>query len=988
MSEHGRVPDVVQLGRSVVVGPGQAAPEPWSDCDREKVEAVDAPTARHLHQAWRERRALVIELSPGIGLDDSLVAPAERVEGRQPWEWPVDLELPGEMLHHAVWANSVDARSGAPRWRWAAEALRLGARPAGAGGMGAGGMGDGDVVLPDGRLAICDGGPLDAGLSGAAGRPVLHRIGIEHGSLDPLGTTDAGERGLAPDQMGAVTEPSGGARVIAPAGSGKTRVLTERARLMIRGWALPPAALALVAYNVRAAGEMKERLADVPQLRVRTLNALGLRLSGRARTLDEPEVRRILSDLVSFPRRAETDPAAPWIEALGRVRLGLAPPEAVEDELADVSDLDRVARAYRRELAGRDAVDFDEQITGAIERLLSDPAVRARSQRFARILLIDEFQDLTPAHMLLMRLLSGPAGAVFAVGDDDQTIYGYAGATPRWLVDFDRWFPGSASHSLHVNYRCPPAVVTAAANLLTRNTVRVPKEIRAGSSDDDPAALAVSGPEAARAPSAGAGRPAAPAGREAGPAARTAARVSELLAGGAAPSEIAVLSRVNASLVPVQVLLGHRGVPVNSGGERRFLQRGGVRGALAWLELATAAGTLPGPALREAARRPKRGMSNSLLDLLGRPRRADSLEGLPEWLEAKGSSRDADKVAAFVSDVALVRRTTGRHDTAAILRVVRRQVGGGGLDASATALDQWSHGAIAAHVDDLDALTELAQLEPDPDRFPAWLADRLATPSDPDGVTLASIHAVKGREWPHVVVHHATDGLIPHRLSEDPEEERRVFHVGLTRASRTATIVAGTPPSPFIAELDRPATAEEARAARAAASPGARDTGREPAGRRDPGAASGRSRDARSSGREAAAELLPAAEGTVFTSGGHEHEVVESDADAAVALVGGGPARTRIRYGTVVTAGGAPALLAHPASEEAWTRLREWRTVRARSQGVPPYVVFDDRTLRTVAALLPVTEAALLAISGIGPVKLESYGTDVMAITEECRAGA
>src|SRR5205807_841504 len=136
-------------------------------------------------------------------------------------------------------------------------------------------------------------------------------------------------------------------------------------------------------------------------------------------------------------------------------RIGLADPSAVEDELPDVSDLDRVARAYRAELAERGVVDFDEQVAGAIERLLVDPAFRRRSQRFARILLVDEFQDLTPAHLLLIRLLTGPAGAVFGVGDDDQTIYGYAGATPRWLVDFDTWFPGAAMHALEVNYRCP-----------------------------------------------------------------------------------------------------------------------------------------------------------------------------------------------------------------------------------------------------------------------------------------------------------------------------------------------------------------------------------------------------------------------------------------------------------------------------------------------------------------------------------------------------
>ena len=213
--------------------------------------------------------------------------------------------------------------------------------------------------------------------------------------------------------------------------------------------------MALVAYNTRAANEMQTRLADVGGVRVRTLNALGLRLCGGRSTIEELEVRRVLGSLVSFPRRSETDPLAPWLKALGRVRLGLADPETVEQELPDVSDLDRVARVYRLDLAERGVVDFDEQVTGAIERLLGDPAFRLRAQRSARVLLVDEFQDLTPAHLLLIRLLSGPAGAVFAVGDDDQTIYGYAGATPRWLVDYGEWFPGAALHSLEVNYPLP-----------------------------------------------------------------------------------------------------------------------------------------------------------------------------------------------------------------------------------------------------------------------------------------------------------------------------------------------------------------------------------------------------------------------------------------------------------------------------------------------------------------------------------------------------
>ena len=88
--------------------------------------------------------------------------------------------------------------------------------------------------------------------------------------------------------------------------------------------------------------------------------------------------------------------------------------------------------------------------------------------------------------------------------------------------------------------------------------------------------------------------------------------------------------------------------------------------------------------------------------------------------------------------------------------------------------------------------------------FPAWLSEQLSAPGEADGVTLASIHAVKGREWLHVVVHHVTDGLLPHRLPEDIEEERRIFHVALTRCRRSASIIPGSPPSPFLLELDAP----------------------------------------------------------------------------------------------------------------------------------------------------------------------------------------
>jgi DNA helicase-2/ATP-dependent DNA helicase PcrA len=849
-----------------------------------------------------------------------------------------------------MWANSIDARAGSShqRWRWAEAACRLGANRTDAGG---------DVVLPDRTVVVCDGGPLDIALSDRVGVPVLHRISLEHGMLQPLGTNDPVGVRLAPDQLEAVAEPGATARVIAPAGSGKTRVLTERARLLLQGWRLPSAAVALVAYNTRAANEMQTRLADVAGVQVRTLNALGLRLCGRRSTIEEVEVRRLLGNLVKAPRRSETDPLAPWLKALGRVRLGLADPATVEDELPDVSDLERVARVYRAQLAEQEVVDFDEQITGAIERLLGDPAFRRRAQRSARVLLVDEFQDLTPAHLLLIRLLSGPAGAVFAVGDDDQTIYGYAGATPRWLVDFGHWFPGAALHSLEVNYRCPAPVVAAASNLLTRNSVRVAKVIRSGS------------PQGTQG---GDGECLSILPGDDGPATRAAHRVRDLLDGGALPIDVAVLARVNASLAPVQVLLRNDGVPVNGGVSGQFLQRGGVRAALAWLTVATAPDwALPGPVLRDVARRPKRGMSRSLLDLVGRQRSVDGLASLAGWLDAKGSDREAGKVRDLADDLKQVRKAAENGTTAEVLAVLRSQIGEGGLDASATALDQWSHGAISAHGDDLDALGELADLESDASRFPDWLSEQLNAPDDLDGVTLASIHAVKGREWPHVVVHHATLGLMPHRLAEDIEEERRVFHVALTRCRSSTSIIPGSPPSPFLVELARPGRPVARAGTMNVTARSVREANSRPA----------------SLTRQAAAkaEMLAAVVGSRFTHRGHDYEIAALSTDGVRALLGGGPAITAVAFGTPVTVEGRPAVLAHPRFAEAWDGLRTWRAERAKAAGKPAFVVFDDKTLRLVAAVLPTNEAGLLAINGIGPAKLESYGDELIAIAEQFR---
>ena len=123
------VPDLMILGRSVVVGPGQAAPAEWSSCERIRVDAISRALADDLGAAWRGRKAIVVELTAGLGLDDPVLPPAEAISGQQPWEWSAALDLVAERLHHGVWANSVDARDTSPHrsWRWAELACRLGA---------------------------------------------------------------------------------------------------------------------------------------------------------------------------------------------------------------------------------------------------------------------------------------------------------------------------------------------------------------------------------------------------------------------------------------------------------------------------------------------------------------------------------------------------------------------------------------------------------------------------------------------------------------------------------------------------------------------------------------------------------------------------------------------------------------------------------------------------------------------------------------------
>jgi DNA helicase-2/ATP-dependent DNA helicase PcrA len=897
------------LGRGVVIADGEP-PHGWQAAAvvvlDDAVLADPAEAVGRLHQAWATRTPVVVRLSVDPGRFR-----APRSVTAEPWSLPADFEIWEDRLQFLVWANNYDARSGEAVWWWSRKACRLGAAPAPPGTPG-------DVVLPDGCPAWIDGGPRTVWDGGrVAGAAVVAAESVDLGRL-PLRRGAAGAPSgaggdLAPDQQAAVLHACGPARIVAPAGSGKTRVLTERIRHLVldRGW--EPAGIVAVAFNKRAQEELDARLSGVG-VRTRTLNSLGLSIlaTGAGRTpglLDERDVRRIVERHAPARRhRANTDPIGPYLEGLSAIRLGLRDPVEVEASREDVPGLAELWPRFREELAERGAVDFDEQIYGALGALLGDGKLRARMQRQCRHMLVDEFQDLTPAHLLLVRLLAAPEFDCFGVGDDDQVIYGHAGADPSFLIDYARLFPAAASHPLEINYRCPPEVVDAAVRLLSHNRRRVAKTIRSARADRAEGALRVERHRAGSGLS------------------RLVAVVQAWLADGAAPASVAVLARVNATTLGPVIALGDAGVPVAAVLRPELLDRTGIRAALAYLRIALAdEGQIDPRDVAEILRRPSRGLPPWFVDRLRR-RRGWSGPDLAE-LAVAVPARDAAKVERLADDVIALRAAAGSLDAAGLLRLVRVE---GGLGGAMALLDARRGGESASHLDDLEALEAVAALHPDAASFESWLRSWMGRPPVEGGVTVSTVHRVKGMEWDRVAVFAVNAGLFPHRLAGDVEEERRVLHVALTRGRHEVAVLAERArPSPMLEEL-----------AVAAPGPPVVTGGSEPPGSRRAGA--------------------------------------DEDRD-------GSPASTTRRIGrrgarSDVPARPAPVVAAGSADVALEEALRAWRRERAGADGVPAYVVFADRTLRAIVSSRPATLAALAEVEGIGPAKLDRYGEAILAV--------
>lgn len=938
-----------ELGRNLIIKRGQSIPEPWVDAP---VFEIDGQAVINPASLCHELRVLAVSRTRAVfRLDVDVPKEPSEVLTVTPYSLGPQAHLWRDELSYLIWSNSVDLTSGSPHFALL-EKLKFPSMKASQ---------RADLQLPTGEHVWLDGGPLRYfdPFDGCAVVPGSH---AEVGRWNSFRSNEVERPRLAEDQLRAVTETNGTARIIAPAGSGKTRVLTERAVHLDVGWNVDSQQMMLVAFNKRAEEEIAGRLVGRTRARVRTLNALGLwiingcsltqRPNVQVHTINERDVRRILSDLVKVPKRRNHDPYGPWIEALSMIRLQLKSPEESERILGpDVAGLAEAWPRFCGVLETKNVVDFDHQIYRAIELLLSNPELRKTAQRACRVLLVDEFQDLTPAHLLLIRLLSGRGGSVFGVGDDDQTIYGYNGASPDWLIHFDQIFPGAQSHALGVNYRCPKPVVEAAVNLLSYNTTRLDKSISSSKERDDSCLRirAFSGPpdRTVRA---------------------TIEHVRKALDLGFKPKEIAVLSRVNALLVPTHVALSQRGIPVGGFASHDFVHRPAIQTVLSWIALGSG-GAFKQSDLEVAMRRPNRSFSPATTKaILEKGSLQDLLELGDRWPDSKASS----KIKEFARDLEAVHQVWSRRSLSDLITFIWEGIGVG---QAVSQLDKNRHGRNAqSQQDDFVALQQLVSLCDSAGDFAGWLRSSVSIESAEDGVTLSTVHRVKGMEWPVVIIHQADASQFPHALSEDSEEERRIFHVAMTRCIDRLSIISGGKPSPFVAEMSRlNSGAGPAAGPRSPVQHGNQPNRPKPQVPPNPPSRSGRK------------TKIFGVTGLRLRDPG---TWVISEIEGTYVVAKNGNFTRRFEFGTKVeTVGGQMGILTPLPLGQDQTYVRAVDLLRElRSQlrdGRPAFTILHDRVLEAIASVQPKTRAELMAISGVGPAKLAAYGDLILEAIRE-----
>ena len=618
-------------------------------------------------------------------------------------------------------------------------------------------------------------------------------------------------------QREAIRYLDGPCLVLAGAGSGKTRVITHKIAHLINECGLSPNNIAAITFTNKAAKEMQERVAHIMGgrtpggLTLCTFHALGVRiirqeaahcgLKPQFSILDASDTVQIVSDVAGESDKGIAKQMqwqiSSWKNAM------ISPDEAAQladNEIASVAA--QLYKEYERTLRAYQAVDFDDLISLPVRLFEEHPEVRERWQNRLRYLLVDEYQDTNRAQYRLLKLLSGVRGAFTAVGDDDQAIYAWRGADVENLKLLQQDYPKLKVIKLEQNYRSSRRILTAANTVIANNAKLFDKRLWSEHGTGDQVVVTNC---------------------------RDAEHEAEWVATKIAAhkfehrtrfKDYAILYRGNHQARIIEQQLRNNRIPYVMSGGQSFFDKAEIRDLIAYLRLLV--NEDDDLAFIRAITTPRRGIGAGTLEALGAyaGKRHIGLfaavfeEGLTQHLNAK----QLQGVQEFAGFINRLQYRAPREPAAQLLEDLL----------GAIQYEAW----LFEHCGTREAESKWNNVRD----FVGWLGKKgteegknlldltqtialisMLDKEDPDfdGVQMATLHASKGLEFPHVFLVGVEEGLLPHQSSIDEdkiEEERRLMYVGITRAQRSLNITwcerrksgrefRACEPSRFIAEM-------------------------------------------------------------------------------------------------------------------------------------------------------------------------------------------
>lgn len=668
-------------------------------------------------------------------------------------------------------------------------------------------------------------------------RDAYYRDGAHRPVIDAAALLD----GLNTEQRAAVVHAGSPLLIVAGAGSGKTRVLTHRIAHLLAERGVHPGQILAITFTNKAAGEMKERVEQLVGPRanamwVMTFHSACVRILRRESKklgftssfsiYDAADSKRLMAlvcrDLDLDPKRF---PPKSFTAKVSNLKNELIDEETFAGQAADGFEktLAQAYAMYQSRLREANALDFDDIIMTTVHLLQAFPDVAEHYRRRFRHVLVDEYQDTNHAQYTLVRELVGPAGPadgpaeLCVVGDADQSIYAFRGATIRNILQFEEDYPNATTILLEQNYRSTQTILSAANAVIERNESRRPKNLWTNAGE-------------------GARITGYVADTEHDEAQFVADEIDRLTdAGDAKAGDVAVFYRTNAQSRVFEEIFIRVGLPYKVVGGVRFYERKEVRDILAYLRvLANPEDTVP---LRRILNVPKRGIGDraeAMIDALSLREKITFPQALRRVDEAYGmAARSANAVKRFNTLMEELRTIVeSGAGPAVVLEAVLERTGYlAELQASTDPQDE-------TRIENLQELAAVAlefeQERGEPDAGEGASAGTLAEflekvalvadsdqipDEDTDGsgvITLMTLHTAKGLEFPVVFLTGMEDGVFPHMRAlgqvKELEEERRLAYVGITRARERLYLTRAAmrsawgqpsynPPSRFLEEI-------------------------------------------------------------------------------------------------------------------------------------------------------------------------------------------